>query len=301
MDGILAMDMLGILATVPEAAGAVKTAAEPTLANNLFTLLMLVLLQAVLGFDNLLYISLESKRVPGKEAQKKVRQYGIGLAIILRIVLLFVVLHAVERFQTELFGFNFSFMSGHFTGHSLIVLGGGLFIIYTAVKEISHMMAIDDLDGHGDETKGQRTFATAVGWILVMNLVFSFDSILSAMALTHVFWVMATAIVISGIMMIALADHVAEFLQKNRMYEVMGLFILFIVGIMLISEGGHLAHLNFFDHPVEAMTKTTFYFSIGVLVLVDLAQSRYQKKLLVESKEDKLAATSGGEEPTDAA
>ena len=82
------------------------------------------------------------------------------------------------------------------------------------------------------------------------------------------------------ILMIVLADHVATFLQKNRMYEVLGLFILFIVGIMLLTEGAHLAHLHLFGHEVTAMTKTTFYFVIAVLVLVDIVQTRYQKKLL---------------------
>ena len=82
--------------------------------------------------------------------------------------------------------------------------------------------------------------------------------------------------------MIWLADHVADFLQKNRMYEVLGLFILFIVGIMLLSEGGHLAHLTLFEHKVEKMAKSTFYFVLTVLILVDLAQSRYQKKLLAQ-------------------
>ena len=116
-----------------------------------------------------------------------------------------------------------------------------------------------------------------------MNLVFSFDSILSAMALTDVFAVMATAIVIGGILMIWLADHVAEFLEKNRMFEVLGLFVLFIVGIMLLSEGGHIAHLHFFGHEVTQMSKATFYFVIGILVVVDIVQSKYQKRLLIEA------------------
>ena len=91
---------------------------------------------------------------------------------------------------------------------------------------------------------------------------------------------MATAIVISGVLMIWLSDHVATFLAKNRMYEVLGLFILFVVGIMLVSEGGHLAHLNLFGNAVEPMTKTTFYFVLVVLLLTDIVQSRYQRKLL---------------------
>ncbi|MHC4588138.1 MAG: TerC family protein, partial [Planctomycetota bacterium] len=116
-------------------------------------------------------------------------------------------------------------------------------------------------------------------WIVSMNMVFSFDSILAALALTDVFWVMAVSIVIGGLLMIWLADRVAHFLQKNRMYEVLGLFILLVVGIMLLTEGGHLAHLQLFGHEIVPMTKATFYFVIGVLVLTEIAQSRYQKKL----------------------
>ena len=80
--------------------------------------------------------------------------------------------------------------------------------------------------------------------------------------------------------MIWLADRVAEFLQKNRMYEVLGLFILFVVGIMLLTEGGHMAKLELFGHHINAMSKATFYFVITILVLVDVVQTRYQKKLL---------------------
>ena len=120
--------------------------------------------------------------------------------------------------------------------------------------------------------------------IVIMNVVFSFDSILSAMALTEVFWVMATAIVIGGLLMIILADKVANFLAKNRMYEVLGLFILFIVGIMLVTEGGELAELSLFGNEIEHMSKTTFYFVIAILVITDIVQGRYQKKLIAEKE-----------------
>ena len=91
---------------------------------------------------------------------------------------------------------------------------------------------------------------------------------------------MVIAILIGGALMIFLADTVSNFLEKNRMYEVLGLFVLFIVGIMLLSEGGHKSHLHFFGNPIHAMSKTTFYFVIAVLVIVDVVQGRYQKKLL---------------------
>jgi len=148
--------------------------------------------------------------------------------------------------------------------------------MYTAMKEIWHMLSLED-EMH--MKKEPQSFNKILTMIVVMNLVFSFDSILSAMALTDSYAVMAIAILISAALMIWLADRVAEFLQRNRMYEVLGLFVLFIVGIMLISEGGHLAHLKFFNYPIEPMTKTTFYFVLTILVIVEIVQSRYTKKL----------------------
>jgi len=250
--------------------------AELFTLENLLTLALLTLLQAVLGFDNLLYISLESKRAP-KEKQARVRLIGISVAIFLRIALLFLLVSVIEYFQSPFFSLHVEdIIETKVNVHSLIVLGGGIFIIYTSVKEIWHMISLKD----EDETIGKpKSIGSIIFWIVVMNVVFSFDSILSAMALTNVFIVMATAIVIGGILMIFLSGSVTSFLQKNRMYEVLGLFILFIVGIMLLSEGGHLAHLKLFGNPITPMSKTTFYFVITILILTDIVQGRYQKKL----------------------
>ncbi len=244
--------------------------------ENILTLLMLILLQAVLGFDNLLYISLESKRAP-KDKQRFVRNVGIGIAIFLRIALLFALVSLIKYVQKPIFGFpENDYVSGHFNIHSLIVLGGGMFIMYTAVKEIWHMLSLED--SLSQEAKPKSVGAT-ITMIVLMNLVFSFDSILSAMALSDVFWVMATAIVISGVMMMTMAGRVSNFLQRNRMYEVLGLFVLFIVGIMLVTEGGHLAHIELFGNEITAMSKTTFYFVLGALLVTDIIQGAYQKKL----------------------
>lgn len=245
--------------------------------DNLISLGLLILLQAVLGFDNLLYISLESKRAPA-EKQAMVRRLGIGIAIVFRIILLFALVKLIQFFQDPLGSIHWEgVVHGTFNLHSIIVLLGGVFILYTATKEILHMMSLEDIE-HGDT--GKKSIGMIIFWIVAMNLVFSFDSILSAMALTDVFLVMATAIIISGLLMIWLSDHVSAFLQKNRMYEVLGLFILFVVGILLLSEGGHLAHLNLLGSDITPMSKGTFYFVIGVLVLTDIVQTRYQKKIL---------------------
>ena len=245
--------------------------------SGLFTLGMLVLLQAVLGFDNLLYISIESKRV-AEEQQSKVRKLGIGVAVVLRIVLLFVVVRLIALLEEPFVEFHNGYIDAAISGHSLIVLFGGAFILWTALKEIYHLLAEPDL-GHSEET-ATASVGKTIGLIVMMNLVFSFDSILSAMALTKSFAIMATAIVISGAMMILLADRVADFLKKNRMYEVLGLFVLFIVGVMLVSEGGHLAHVALFGHEVHPMAKSTFYFVLAILIVVDIVQAKYQRTLL---------------------
>ena len=246
--------------------------------DNLLTLLMLTLLQAVLGFDNLLYISMESKRVAEPDRQR-VRKMGISIAIVLRIALLFILTKAIQFFEDPFFHLETEPVHMAMSGHALIVLLGGGFILYTAVKEIFHMLAPADITAHA-EGAAPVSVAKAVTLIVLMNLVFSFDSILGAIALTDRFATMAVAVVISGVLMIWLADRVSQFLQRNRMYEVLGLFVLLLVGVMLLSEGGHLAELSFFGHHIEPMAKSTFYFVIAVLVLVDVVQGRYQRKLL---------------------
>ena len=180
--------------------------------DNMLTLLMLILLQLVLGFDNLLYIAIESKRAPA-ESQKKVRQMGIGMAIVLRIILLFVVIQAIGLFQDTLFSIDLkNWFEGDFSGHAIIVLFGGGFIIWTAIKEIIHLLAVHHIEG--EDAAGLKSVPSVVFSIVLMNLVFSFDSILSAIALTDVFVIMAIAIIVTGVLMIIMADSVAEFLKQ---------------------------------------------------------------------------------------
>lgn len=269
------------------------------------------MLQAVLGFDNLLYISLESKKAP-LEKQSSVRKKGILIAIVLRIALLFILMSVIQFFQDPFFGINLGEMvntekhgeisqvhgiiDSHFNVHSLIVLFGGAFILYTAIKEIWHMISQESLTEHTSDNnkKSQKTATAVIISIVIMNLVFSFDSILAAIGLTKNITdetvgfmsgyaakmiVMAIAIVLSGLLMLLLADKVSNFLKKNRLYEVLGLFILLIVGIMLVAEGGHLAHLYILGNPIVPMNNTTFYFIIFILIIVDLVQTRYQKKI----------------------
>lgn len=232
------------------------------------------------------------------------------IAIALRIVLLFVILALATKLTTPWFGFDNKFIYGEFTFDALLTLFGGAFILYTAVKEVLHMVSLEEL--HLNEEKKSASVFSVISMIVVMNLIFSFDTIMLSKEMTDTKWVMVVAIIVSGAMMVLLSDGVSKFLQKNRMYEVLGLFILFIVGILLLSEGGHKAHLSFWNevgadgkvlvesvvdknektvevakngYHIEAMSKVTFYFVIVVLILIDIIQSRYQKKINLKKQQ----------------
>lgn len=268
--------------------------------ENMGNLLMLCFLQAVLGFDNLLYISIESQRAPVAH-QAAVRRWGIIIAVALRILLLFVMLHLIEAMAAPFYVFNYpGILEGGVNFSTLVFIFGGIFIIYTAVKEISHMLSIHDL--HTDlDSKTGKSATQVILMIVLMNLIFSFDSVLSAIAITKEFAILATAIILSGLAMLLLADGVTTFLQKNRMYEVLGLFILLIVGVVLLGEAGQAAvhglestgvdhdeakkmALKVFGYEVVPMSKSTFYFSVIVLFAVEVLQSGYTRKLNAERR-----------------
>ncbi|MEP6018047.1 MAG: tellurium resistance protein TerC [Paracoccaceae bacterium] len=260
--------------------------------ENLGNLLMLCFLQAVLGFDNLLYISIESQRAPVAQ-QQAVRRWGIILAVLLRVVLLFVMVHLIDSLAEPFVIFSEGgWIEGGINFATCVFVVGGVFIIYTAVKEISHMLSIEHL--HTDvEQKSGKSAGKVVGLIVLMNLIFSFDSVLSAIAITDVLPILTAAIFLSGLAMLLLADGVTRFLEKNRMYEVLGLFILLIVGVVLLGEAGqaaaHAMHddslaLKLFGYEVIPMSKTTFYFSVVVLFVVEIIQSGYTRKLNAERR-----------------
>jgi len=284
--------------------------AELLTLEALFTLFMLILLQAVLGFDNLLYIAIESNKVGDPKDAQKVRKYGIAIAVILRIVLLFLIVNLFSLLAEPLFGIHLgNFIVGEFTMQALITLVGGGFIIYTAIKEIHHLLQVDHIEH--SEGGGSRSVMGAIALIVAMNLVFSVDSILSAMAIASVPGVdggaptyqvplMVIAILVSGLGMILLADRVTDFLKKNRMYQVLGLFILFLVGVLLVTEGAHLAHLKLFGFPIDAMSKSSFYLVVGVLVVTDVLSNRYQKRLWAQKEAEIRGSTeTAGREAVD--
>lgn len=245
------------------------------MTGHIIDLLVLIGLQIVLSVDNLLYISLAAKNVE-KEKRKSVITKGTLMAIVARIVLLFVLINLVKYFQDPFFKMSSEYFGVELSVHSLIVFFGGAFILFTSVKEIWHMLSPEI-----DDTHTLNKSAKNVIWsIVLMNMVFSFDSILSAMLITDVFWVMASAIVVSGLIMLVLADKVSVFLNKNRTLEIGGLFFLLWVGIMLLSESAHISHLNVFHHDIHEIGKGNFYFVLIMLMIVFIINNKYNKKIV---------------------
>jgi len=258
--------------------------AELLTLEALFTLFMLILLQAVLGFDNLLYIAIESNKVGDPQDARKVRKWGIALAVMLRIVLLFLIVKLFALLAEPLFNIGLGkFIEGEFTAQALITLVGGGFIIYTAIKEIHHLLQVDHIEHSVASVDAANIVDNAgvilgqfTGSIVDCKAALIADPIVGAVGCeptkTYQVPLMVIAILLSGLAMILLADRVTEFLKKNRMYQVF-------------------FHLKLFGFPIDAMSKSSFYLVVGVLIVTDVLSNRYQKRLWAQ-KEAEIRGTS---------
>ncbi len=246
--------------------------------SSFFTILILTALEVVMGFDNLLYISIEARRA-ATDKQAFVRRVGTLISLAMSVVLLFVVLRLIGALEEPFFSLDQSWIHTALSGHALIVMFGGLMLIRTAIREIHHMLSVSDLENEGAGNGAAASVGSVLGSVTFMCLVFSFDSVVAAIAFTNNVAIMLVSVVLAGLISILAADKVAQFLQKNRLYEVLGLFVLLLVGVMLVADGGHIAHISLFGFAVEPMAKSTFYFVLAALVIVDIIQGKFQKKL----------------------
>ena len=250
--------------------------------SGLFTVVILTALEVVMGFDNLLYISIDARRA-APESQAYVRRVGTFISLGMSVVLLFILLEVISALEHPLITLDFVWLHSAISGHALIVLFGGWMLIRTAIREIHHMLSVHDLENEGGKGSGQASVSSVLSSIAVMCVVFSFDTVVAAIAFTDNMVIMLVAVVLAGVISILAADKVAAFLQKNRLYEVLGLFVLLLVGVMLVAEGGHIAAVTIFGYVVHPIEKSTFYFVLASLVAVDVLQSKFQKKLEAEN------------------
>src|SRR5215216_779491 len=239
----------------------VALAADPTAWAALVTL---IVMEVVLGIDNLIFISILTNKLP-QEQQARARRIGIGLALILRLGLLGTIAFIVQLTNPLFTAF------GHaFSWRDLILIGGGLFLVWKSTKEIHHNVDPD----HGDdlfEGHGARlSFASAIFQILLLDLVFSLDSIITAVGMTDDVLIMVIAVVVAVTVMLVAADPLARFIHDNPTIVMLALGFLLMIGATLIADG-------FGVHVPKGYIYAAMAFSAGVEALNIWARRRRQK------------------------
>lgn len=237
--------------------------------DNLLALLTLTFLEIVLGIDNIIFISVTTEKLP-VEKQKFARILGLFLAMIMRIILLALItqLHVLNNTLFTLFDMDI-------TGKGLILLGGGLFLLVKSTLEIHHK--VEQIEHTGEKEKKLITMANALFQIVMLDLVFSFDSILTAVGLSDNLTIMIIAVIISLIVMMVFANSISEFINNHPSLQLLALSFLILIGFMLILEAFH------FEIP-----KGYIYFAVLFSFIIELLNMRFRankKARLAKKKE----------------
>ncbi|MCO5731803.1 TerC family protein [Rhizobium sp. SSA_523] len=228
-------------------------------------LVTLVVMEVVLGIDNLIFISILTNKLPA-EHRERARKIGIGLALVMRLALLGTVAWIVQLTTPvfEAFGHGFSWKD-------MILIAGGLFLVWKATKEIHHSV---DLQDHKEDMVGgvaTTTFASAIGQILLLDLVFSIDSIITAVGMTPHLPIMIIAVVAAVTVMLVAATPLANFIEKNPTIVMLALAFLLMIGTTLIADG-----MGF--HVPKGYIYAAMAFSALVEVLNMFARNARQRK-----------------------
>jgi predicted tellurium resistance membrane protein TerC len=225
--------------------------------DNLLALLTLTFLEIVLGIDNIIFISITTEKLP-KEKQKFARVLGLFLAMVMRIILLALI--------TQLKVLNnsiFTLFEMDITGKGLILLGGGLFLLVKSTLEIHHK--VEQIEHSSEHEKKIISMGNAIFQIVMLDLVFSFDSILTAVGLSNNLMIMVIAVVISLIVMMIFANSISEFINQHPSLQLLALSFLILIGFMLLLEAFH------FDIP-----KGYIYFAVLFSFIIELLNMRFR-------------------------
>ncbi|MDI1234861.1 MAG: TerC family protein [bacterium] len=232
-------------------------------STGIISLISLTFMEVVLGIDNIIFVSIVAGRVEKKD-QKRARNLGLILAMVIRIALLFIIQLIIKADQ-PIFTIPFDFQGKDISIKELVLIAGGLFLIYKATTEIHHKFNVDD---HVEtESKTKQKFKTAVLQILMLNIVFSVDSIVTAIGLTQNILIMMIAIILSMIIMIAVSGSISTFVEKHQTVKMLALSFLLMIGFMLIVEA--------FEIHVP---KGYVYFAMAFSLFVEMLNIRLQRK-----------------------
>jgi len=224
--------------------------------SSWIALLTLTFLEIVLGIDNILFISIVSKGLPDLQ-QKRARTVGLGLALVMRIGLLFGI-----NYITRLTNPLFSLFGTDLSGRDLVLMAGGMFLVFKSVMEVHQKMEGDD----SEKTSKSATLLNVIVQIVLLDMIFSFDSILTAVGLTEHLLLMIIAVVISMGVMMVFAGSISNFIHNHPTLEVLALSFLILIGFMLFIEGWH--------HHVP---KGYIYFAVFFALVVEVINMRMRK------------------------
>jgi predicted tellurium resistance membrane protein TerC len=224
----------------------------------IISLLTLIALEVILGIDNVIFISILASKLPANQ-QKKARLYGLILAMVLRLALL-----AIISFIMKLDNDLFRIFNQGISVKDLILILGGMFLLYKSATEIYHKMEGEE----GNQSKKIKavTFSQVIIQILIMDLVFSIDSIITAIGMVKEVWIMYVAIIVTVLIMLFAAEPISNFVNKHPAFKMLALSFLLLIGFALISEG----------FGVE-IPKGYIYFSMAFSMLVSIFQVRMNK------------------------
>ncbi len=224
-------------------------------------LLTLTFLEIVLGIDNIIFISLVAGRVP-EESQKKARLGGLTIALVMRILLLLSIAWIIGLTKPVLSVADFEL-----SWRDIILIAGGIFLLVKSTLEIHHKVEGQDQDSETGKKSKSMSFSSAIIQIVLLDLVFSFDSILTAVGLTDEIILMVIAVVIAIIVMMIFAKPVGEFVNKHPTIQILALSFLILIGVMLIVEGAH-----------YHVPKGYIYFAVFFSLAIEMLNMRYRKK-----------------------
>ncbi|WP_422080326.1 TerC family protein [Ulvibacterium sp.] len=247
-------------------------------------LLTLTFLEIVLGIDNIVFISIVANKLPQNQ-RKKATNIGLLLAMVQRIILLFAVSFLIGL-KNPFYYINTSWLTTGISGQALILFFGGLFLLYKSTSEIHEKVELPSHDKDELDAKKITSFSNAIVQIVLIDFIFSIDSILTAVGMTNgigdspmdALMVMIIAVVISIIIMMVFANPIRVFINKHPSMQLLALSFLILIGFMLIAEAAHLSHTRIFDQEVGAIPKGYLYFAIAFSLLIEFLNMKLRKK-----------------------
>lgn len=253
-------------------------------SDAIMALLTLTFLEIILGIDNIVFISIAANKLPENQ-RSKATNIGLLLAMVQRIVLLFFVSFLISL-NEPFYTIETEWLHIGLSWQALILFGGGLFLIYKSTSEIREKVETPSHDEDTVKQKNIKSFQQAITQILIIDFIFSIDSILTAVGMTnglhenhnYNLMLMIIAVVISIAVMIGFANPIRKFIDTHPSIQMLGLAFLILIGFMLVTEAAHLSHTEFFGRSVGAIPKGYLYFAIAFSLFVEFLNYRISKK-----------------------